>query len=183
MNDQTRRIVRAIFGLKSPPPAGSPHYRSGWDDGLEAAIDAVKSVAPAEVARREATAHRSRSDASAPKLVDVLRNAADRIDAEDVPQTAGDTADFVDGARWATGQLRAIAGEADAAPGDLGWLPDWLVGLAREHAVSLLSDDERAMLRYALGCAREDMDDRADEFTDAEGAALESLRRLAGEEV
>lgn len=49
----------------------------------------------------------------------------------------------------------------------------------REHAASPLSETERAMLRYALGCAREDMDDRADEFSDDDTAALESLRRLA----
>lgn len=42
-----------------------------------------------------------------------------------------------------------------------------------------LSDAERAMLRYAIGCAREDMDDRADEFTADDEAALESLRNLA----
>lgn len=74
-------------------------------------------------------------------LPDVLRGAADRIDSEDVPQTAQDTADFIDGARWATGQLRAIAAEADASPGDPGWLPDWLTELAREHAATLLRDD------------------------------------------
>ncbi|MEU1450591.1 hypothetical protein, partial [Streptomyces mirabilis] len=38
-------------GLKSPPPPGSQHYRSGWDDGLEAAMDAARdavlSVLPA----------------------------------------------------------------------------------------------------------------------------------------
>lgn len=28
----------------SPTPAGSPHYRSGWDDGLEAAIDAARAA-------------------------------------------------------------------------------------------------------------------------------------------
>ncbi|MFH8805263.1 hypothetical protein ACH4F6_37935 [Streptomyces sp. NPDC017936] len=43
----------------------------------------------------------------------------------------------------------------------------------------ILGDAERAMLRYAVGCAREVMDDRADEFSDADVAALESLRRLA----
>jgi hypothetical protein len=45
-----------------------------------------------------------------------------------------------------------------------------------------LNSAERAMLRYAIGCAREDMDDRADEFAAVDRAALESLRRLAGEE-
>jgi hypothetical protein len=40
------RAVRAIHALKSPPPAGSRHYVSGFDDGLEAAIDAVKDAVP-----------------------------------------------------------------------------------------------------------------------------------------
>ena len=43
-----------------------------------------------------------------PALSDILRGAADRIDAEDLPQTAEDVADFCDGARWATAQLRRI---------------------------------------------------------------------------
>lgn len=41
-------VTRAIWALKSPPPPGSQHYRSGWDDGLEAAIDAARD----EVLRR-----------------------------------------------------------------------------------------------------------------------------------
>ncbi|MFF1684657.1 hypothetical protein [Streptomyces sp. NPDC058254] len=40
-----KRSIRAIHALKSPVPAGSQHYRSGWDDGLEAAIDAVREMA------------------------------------------------------------------------------------------------------------------------------------------
>jgi hypothetical protein len=39
-----KRVARAIWALKSPPPPGSEHYRSGWDDGLEAAIDAARDV-------------------------------------------------------------------------------------------------------------------------------------------
>lgn len=45
--------------------------------------------------------------------------------------------------------------------------------------LTTLTDTERVMLRYAIGCAREDMDDRADEFTADDEAALESLRNLA----
>lgn len=111
-------------------------------------------------------------------LADILRGTADRIDAEDLPQTAEDVADFCDGARWATAQLRQIAGEADAGPaGDA--TPDWLADLARRYVVAALTDAERAMLRYAVGCAREDMDDRADE----DETALESLKQFVGEEV
>ncbi|MFZ3592242.1 hypothetical protein [Streptomyces sp. BH104] len=39
-----KRGLRAIHALKSPAPDGSQHYRSGWDDGLEAAIDAVREM-------------------------------------------------------------------------------------------------------------------------------------------
>ncbi|WP_432147923.1 hypothetical protein [Streptomyces sp. bgisy029] len=42
--DQLRAAVRAIHALKAPAPFGSPHYRSGWDDGLEAAMDAVRGM-------------------------------------------------------------------------------------------------------------------------------------------
>lgn len=40
-----KRAIRAVHKLKSPAPSGSQHYRSGWDDGLEAAIDAISSAA------------------------------------------------------------------------------------------------------------------------------------------
>lgn len=44
-NRSARRVaVRAIHALKSPPPEGSEHYRSGWDAGLEAAMDAVREA-------------------------------------------------------------------------------------------------------------------------------------------
>jgi len=39
------RAIRAVHKLKSPAPSGSQHYRSGWDDGLEAAIDAIRTAA------------------------------------------------------------------------------------------------------------------------------------------
>ncbi|MCX0246435.1 hypothetical protein [Streptomyces drozdowiczii] len=35
-------LTRAIHALKSPPPEGSQHYQSGWDTGLEAAIEVVR---------------------------------------------------------------------------------------------------------------------------------------------
>jgi hypothetical protein len=47
-DEEIKRITRAIYALKSPPPAGSEHYRAGWDDALDAAIDAVRDIAPAE---------------------------------------------------------------------------------------------------------------------------------------
>ena len=50
-----KHITRAIFALKTPSPGGSQHYQSGWDDGLEAAMDAARdavlSVLPAPVDR------------------------------------------------------------------------------------------------------------------------------------
>jgi len=39
-----KTVTRAIYALKSLPPPGSQHYRSGWDDGLEAAIDAARDA-------------------------------------------------------------------------------------------------------------------------------------------
>jgi hypothetical protein len=36
-------VVRSLFALKDPKPDGSKHYQSGWDDALEAAMDAAKS--------------------------------------------------------------------------------------------------------------------------------------------
>lgn len=88
------------------------------------------------------------SDEQRMTLADILRGAADRIDAEDVPQTAEDVADFVDGARWATAQLRQIAVEADAEPaGDA--TPDWLVELVRRYAPST-SDDRIEQCAQAI---------------------------------
>ncbi len=37
-------VVRSLFALKDPKPDGSKHYQSGWDDALEAAMDAAKSA-------------------------------------------------------------------------------------------------------------------------------------------
>jgi hypothetical protein len=42
-----KHVTRAIFALKSPAPPGSEHYRSGWDDGLDAAIDAAREAVDA----------------------------------------------------------------------------------------------------------------------------------------
>jgi hypothetical protein len=39
-----KRVTRAIFALKSPAPSGSEHYRAGWDDCLEAAMDAARDA-------------------------------------------------------------------------------------------------------------------------------------------
>lgn len=110
-------------------------------------------------------------------LTEILRNAANRIDAEDLPQTAEDTANFCDGARWATAQLRQIADESGAGPADDA-TPDWLVDLARRYAPVALSPTERTMLRYALGQAQERIWSE-DGFTDENQAAVDSLRCLA----
>ncbi|MDX3034954.1 hypothetical protein [Streptomyces scabiei] len=45
-----KRVTRAIFALKSPAPPGSEHYRAGWDDGLEAAMDAARDAVVDRVA-------------------------------------------------------------------------------------------------------------------------------------
>lgn len=42
--DLKSRVTRAIHALKSPEPDGSQHYRSGWDDGVDAAIDAARDA-------------------------------------------------------------------------------------------------------------------------------------------
>lgn len=132
---------------------------------------------------REALGHRVEDSALNPPgrtsaLPDILRGAADRIDAEDLPQTAEDTADFHDGARWATAQLRAVAGEVDAGPtGDA--TPDWLVDLARRFASVALTGSERAMLRYALDLVDDRIASEGDEFTDEDQDAAASLRSLA----
>ncbi|MGY5634212.1 hypothetical protein ACW7N6_38375 [Streptomyces sp. UC1A3] len=169
-----RRLRDAITATMDDPDR--------WDqDGDEGSIlsDYVQWLADGKPARDDGW-----EDDAAPArqtLPDVLRGAADRIDAEDVPQTAEDTADFVDGVRWATGQLRAIAGEAGTAPDNTGWLPDWLVELARECAVSFLNSAERAMLRYALELTEDKMLSEGDEFTAVDHAAVASLKQLAGE--
>ncbi|WP_199572695.1 hypothetical protein [Streptomyces murinus] len=50
-----KHVTRSIFALKTPSPDGSAHYQSGWDDGLEAAMDAaqdaVLAVLPAQADR------------------------------------------------------------------------------------------------------------------------------------
>lgn len=115
-----------------------------------------------------------------PALADILRGTADRIDAEDLPQTAEDMADFCDGVRWATAQLRQIADEANAGPAGEA-TSDWLVNLARRYATAALSDAERTMLRSALELAQEKIWSE-DGFTDENQAAVDSLKLLAGEE-
>lgn len=37
-------VVRSLFALKVPSPDGSRHYQSGWDDGLEAAMDTARKA-------------------------------------------------------------------------------------------------------------------------------------------
>lgn len=114
-------------------------------------------------------------------LADILRGTADRIDAEDLPQTAEDVADFCDGARWATAQLRRIADEAGAEPaGDA--TPDWLADLVRRYASTTLTDGERTMMRFALDLAQEKIWSE-DGFTEDDQTAVNSLKQFVGEEV
>lgn len=106
----------------------------------------------------------------------VLRHTADLVDREDLPQTAGDTADFHDGARWATAEVRRIADQVTSE--DPEWRPDGLAGLAAGFG---LTEAERAMLRYALEVIEDKMASECDEFTDAEDEAVTSLKQLATE--
>jgi hypothetical protein len=39
-----KRVTHAVHALKTPAPSGSQHYRSGWDDGVDAAIDAARDA-------------------------------------------------------------------------------------------------------------------------------------------
>lgn len=39
-----KHVVQSIFALKTPSPDGSKRYQSGWDDGLEAAMDAARDA-------------------------------------------------------------------------------------------------------------------------------------------
>jgi hypothetical protein len=60
----------------------------------------------------------------------ILRRTADLVDSEDLPQTANDTADFCDGARWATAEVRRIADAVTAE--DPAWRPTSLDELAQQ---------------------------------------------------
>lgn len=37
-------VARALFALKMLSPDGSKHYQSGWDDGVEAAMDTARKA-------------------------------------------------------------------------------------------------------------------------------------------
>ncbi len=37
-------VARSLFALKVPSPDGSKHYQSGWDDGVEAAMDTARKA-------------------------------------------------------------------------------------------------------------------------------------------
>jgi hypothetical protein len=145
MDDRTRRVVRAIFGLKAQPPSGSQRYRSGWDDGLEAAMDAAKNAEP----------EHAPSDNRRPP---------------EPERGSGDAAELRD---RLFGYVQAGAEEED--------LPSFAAALDEYVAAQTLNSAERTMLRFALGQAEERMESRSDEFTAADRAAFDSLKRLAGD--
>lgn len=149
MDDRTKRIVRAIFGLKSPPPAGSQHYRSGWDDGLEAAIDAAKSASSEDdqPVFTPCTHLKSLHEAEHAGLI-------------------------VEGCSWCAGR------EQLGTPGHT----KPLVHVTSTGVRPGLNSAERAMLRYALELTEDKMAAEPDEFAAVDRAAVESLKRLAGEE-
>lgn len=76
---ETQAAVRAIHALRSPAPEGSEHYRSGWDTGLEAAMDAVRDLAPAVPTVS--------ADVFTERLVQALTEAAFECDGVDCGQT------------------------------------------------------------------------------------------------
>ncbi|MER5875512.1 hypothetical protein ABT119_06225 [Streptomyces sp. NPDC001910] len=87
-----KHVTRAIFALKAPSPDGSKHYQSGWDDGLEAAMDAARDAVLAVL------------PAPNDRAV-ILREAADAIDATRAPFPIA----VQNGITWATAELRRAA--------------------------------------------------------------------------
>ncbi|MFE2973355.1 hypothetical protein [Streptomyces sp. NPDC059258] len=100
--------TRAIHALKSPTPDGSPYYQSGWDDGLEAAIDAARDalegparILLAEVHRLRAELEQntvvmravSRQRDTAEQEAERLRAQVDELEAEREAVPARDTPD------------------------------------------------------------------------------------------
>lgn len=47
-DDSLTPVTRAIFALNNPAPSGSEHYRAGWGDALDAAIDAARDALDSE---------------------------------------------------------------------------------------------------------------------------------------
>ncbi|MET8826051.1 hypothetical protein ABZX40_13345 [Streptomyces sp. NPDC004610] len=43
-DEAAKHVVRSVFALKTPSPDGSKHYQAGWDDGLEAAMEAARDA-------------------------------------------------------------------------------------------------------------------------------------------
>lgn len=201
--------MRAIFGLKSPLPAGSQHYRAGWDDGLDAAIDAAKSVAPVDVDEvREEVRREILGDDLNPSALVLDAQAYRRLretitatmdDPDRWDQDAAEELILSEYVRWlADGKpARDDGWENETEPTHLG--PDPSHGGLTTHrgrredcsgpdcgpadedvAPQHLTEAERAMLRYALDLAQEKIWSE-DGFTDADQDAVASLKRLAGE--
>jgi hypothetical protein len=149
-----KHVTRAIFALKSPPPPGSQHYRSGWDDGLEAAMDAARdalaAVLPASVDR-----------------ADVLRWAADHLarqaDELWVPGTKAHTVMHADAA-----ELRRVAAETRNTTDQTGRLER-----GREQLIEAMSavSEDRTCCGWASDWAR---------TLHAEGGIWEALGRAVG---
>ena len=125
-----KHVVRAIFALKSPTPPGSEHYRAGWDDGVEAAMDAA----------RDAVLHRLATEAAAP----VVGVAADTTPAAERPRCTycGLPHDLTPSMALACASIRAMVDTvAPAEPGPV--VPaqpgnDTPVVAYRSHSGSLL---------------------------------------------
>ncbi|MGC5534243.1 hypothetical protein [Streptomyces sp. SR-10] len=95
-----RAATRAIFALKSPPPDGSAHFQSGWDAGLDAAIEAAQASVKEPVNALMAEVKRLRA---------ALSDAASQV-AELESDLGGTSAE--------NAQLRARVAELTAAPVD-----------------------------------------------------------------
>jgi hypothetical protein len=149
-----KHVTRAIFALKTPSPDGSKHYQSGWDDGLEAAMDAARD---AVLAVLPAPADRAAIRAEAAELV--------RAMADEHPSNAA----------WVQ-DCQHIADRIAAAASGSGRVADE----TQAPAAVTLSAAERQFLTFALDLASDRMASCGDEFdNDADEAALKTLRRLA----
>lgn len=82
--DARQAVTRAIYALRNPPPDGSQHYQSGWDAGLDAAMetarDAIERHGDTLLAEVDRLRARVAELEARPSRAEVLREAADTAD-------------------------------------------------------------------------------------------------------